>query len=211
MHKPAWGSLQPPLLATVSHGRLGYDKPCIWGATCLHTCGSGRHVPFRRRMCRLLDMDPAFALAALGAHYVVLTGALPVIGAFPVITRGGARGGSPGHRGFPGLRMVLTGALSVIANIGRTDDFFHHVHSYTSRHQADAFNTMVTELPRGALLVLADFSMNYTHKHQDAAQQVWCALSIALTWGVRALCTAHVSASVVACTTRKQRVRGARK
>ena len=49
--------------------------------------------------------------------------------------------------------------------------FFYH--SFISRHQGARFNEMVEKLPRGGIVVLADFSMNYTHTHQDSAQQEW--------------------------------------
>ena len=49
-----------------------------------------------------------------------------------------------------------------------------YVHTYVAHEQAAAFDKCINELPNGALLILTDFSMNYGHTHQDAAQQEWC-------------------------------------
>ena len=46
-------------------------------------------------------------------------------------------------------------------------------HAFIAREQADTFDKQIDELVPGVLLILADYSMNYGHEHQDAEQQEW--------------------------------------
>ena len=48
-------------------------------------------------------------------------------------------------------------------------------HAFVAHYQADAFDAMIDNLPLGGILILADYSMNYSHTHQDGDQQEWWA------------------------------------
>ena len=39
--------------------------------------------------------------------------------------------------------------------------------------QADAFDQMLDNMARNTIVILADYSMSYSHEHQDGDQQEW--------------------------------------
>ena len=53
----------------------------------------------------------------------------------------------------------------------KMQEFFYH--SYIARHQGERFSDMIKALPHGGIVVLADYSMDYTRTHQDSVQQEW--------------------------------------
>ena len=66
---------------------------------------------------------------------------------------------------FSSQRIVRPNTLRVPRGKG----FFGH--AFIAHHQADAFDAMIDNLPPNAILILADYSMNYSHTHQVC----WCA------------------------------------
>ena len=86
------------------------------------------------------------------------------------------------------------------------EDFFWHAR--LAHHQERAFNNAIDNLPANGILILTDYSMNYSHEHQDAEGAEWWSP----TWGVwgrrgpcmcaglplvgRAVCTWHFITSV---------------
>ena len=44
-----------------------------------------------------------------------------------------------------------------------------------AKEQAAAFDKCITDIPTGTLVILTDFSMNYSHSHKEETAQEWCA------------------------------------
>ena len=51
------------------------------------------------------------------------------------------------------------------------EDFFWHAR--LAHHQERAFNNAIDNLPANGILILTDYSMNYSHEHQDAEGAEW--------------------------------------
>ena len=49
--------------------------------------------------------------------------------------------------------------------------FFYH--RFVAHHQASMFDRCIDNLPLNSIAILLDFSMNYSHEHQDATQSEW--------------------------------------
>jgi hypothetical protein len=52
-----------------------------------------------------------------------------------------------------------------------SDSFVQH--NYVAHKQANSYDECVNKLPWGSVVLLMDFSMNWSHEHQDSAQQEW--------------------------------------
>ena len=63
-------------------------------------------------------------------------------------------------------KEILHDSLPLIST-----SFFYH--RFVSHHQASMFDICIDDLPLNSIAILLDFSMNYSHEHQDATQSEW--------------------------------------